>query len=251
VEDPQLSEFNQLISKYSPYLGEIRKRILYSLIIFVAGAVLGFTFYDKIIKFLIDLLSLKGVNIVFTSPFQFINLAISCGVATGLVLAFPLLVYQVLSFLKPALKRDEFRVVLGFLPVCLLLFLGGFGLGFLIMKWQIEIFLEKSVELGIGNILDISHLISTVLLVSVLMGIAFQFPVVIFLATYIGFVKPKQISKYRLWVYLGSIVFAILLPPDSILADFFLSLPLIILFELTLITIRVFGRKERVKTALA
>lgn len=195
----------------------------------------GFFFYEKIIKFLIDLLSLQGINIVFTSPFQFINLSISCGVATGLVVAFPFLVTQVLSFLRPALRKKEFRVVTRFLPFCLILFLIGFTFGALIMKWQIEIFLTRSVALGIGNVLDISRLLSIVLLTSALMGVGFQFPLVLLLLIKLGVIDRRQLAKKRAWVYLGSFIFALLLPPDSILADILLTLPLVILFELTLI----------------
>ncbi len=112
------------------------------------------------------------------------------------------------------------------------------------MKWQIQIFLEKSVELGIGNVLDVSRLISTVLLVSIFMGAAFQFPVIMVLLLSIGIIKAEYLRKQRLWVYLFSIIFPILLPLDSIFADLLLALPLIILFELTLILNRIFKKRE-------
>ncbi len=238
------SEISLLIEKYSPFLNEIRKRILFTVAVFAIASISGFVFYERIIKFLIDILNLRGLNIVFTSPFQFINLAISCGVASGLVLVFPLIIYQILSFLRPALRIKEFRMVVGFLPFSIILFIFGFLLGALIMKWQIQIFLERTLSLGIGNILDISRLLSTVLLTSILMGIGFQLPIVTFLLLRIGIIKHDQLSKKRLWVYLGSFFFAILLPADSILADIILALPLIILFELTLILNRFSRRKK-------
>ena len=243
---------NELISKYSPFIIEIRKRILLTLAVFAGGMVFGFIFYEKIIKLVIDILSLKGINIVFTSPFQFINLAISCGVATGLVLVFPLLIYQILSFLKPALREKEYRMIVGFLPFSIFLFLSGFSFGVLVMKWQIEIFLARSISLDIGNILDISRLLSTVLLTSMLMGIGFQFPIILLLLLGIGIIKHDQLSKNRQWVYLGSFIFAVLLPPDSILADILLTLPLIILFEITLILNRIFRKNstKRIKEHL-
>src|SRR4029079_8509570 len=118
--------------------------------------------------------------------FQFINLSISCALASGLIFTFPLILYQVLSFLKPALKGREFKMVVGFLPFSIILFVAGFFFGFLIMKWQILIFLSQSVSLGIGNILDITHLLSTVLLTSTLMGIGFQFPIVLLFLLRLG-----------------------------------------------------------------
>lgn len=238
------SELNALKIKYSPFLKEIRKRILITLSVFAAATLFGFVFYEKIIKFLIGILSLEGINIVFTSPFQFINLSISSGIATGLVVVFPLLIYQVLSFLRPALRIKEFKMVAGSLPFSIVLFLSGFLFGFFIMKWQIQIFLARSESLGIGNVLDISRFLNTVLLTSTFMGIGFQFPIILLLLLHIGIIKRNQLSRQRLWIYLGSFVFTILLPADSILADVFLTLPLVILFELTLILNRVFERRK-------
>jgi len=244
IKSFQSPELAAIKEKYLPYLKEVRNRITFTLTVFASATILGFVFYEKIIKFLISVLSLEGINIVFTSPFQFINLAISCGVVTGIVVTLPLFITQVLFFLKPALRIKEFKTLVRFLPFSLILFLLGFTFGALIMKWQIEIFLAQSISLGIGNILDISGLLSTVFLTSALMGIGFQFPLVLLLLMRLGIVKHQQLSKYRPWIYLGSFIFTLFLPPDSILADILLSLPFILLFELTLILNRIFERKK-------
>lgn len=232
-------ELKAVIDKYSPFFIEAKKRLVFTLCVFAAATLAGFFFYEKIIKFLIDILSLRGINIVFTSPFQFINLAFSSGIASGLIVSFPLLVFQILSFLKPALREKEYKMIIRFLPFSLFLFLAGLIFGFLIMKWQIIIFLDRSQALGIGNVLDISRLLTTVLMTSTLMGIGFEFPILLILLLRLGIVKRQQLSKIRLWIYLASFIFAILLPADSILADIVLALPLIILFEVTLILSRV------------
>jgi sec-independent protein translocase protein TatC len=193
---------------------------------------------------MVNFLSLQGVNIVFTSPFQFINLAISSGVASGLVAAFPLIIVQFLSFLKPALRKKEYKMVINLLPFSIFLFLLGFTFGAIIMRWQVQIFLARSVSLGIGNVLDISHLLSVVIMTSAFMGVGFQFPIVLLILMFLGVIKRHHLSKQRPWVYLGSFIFALFLPPDSILADFILTLPLVILFELTLLLNRDFEAKR-------
>jgi sec-independent protein translocase protein TatC len=238
------AELSAALKKYTPFISEVRKRILYTLGAFLLATILGFVFYEQIIKFLIDILSLRGVNVVFTSPFQFINLSISCGLATGLVTVFPLIIFQILSFLRPALKRKEFQTVASFIPLSLFLFLTGFAFGILIMRWQIQIFLSRASSLEIGNILDISRILSTVLLTSVIMGLGFQFPIILYLLMKLGVLQPSHLNKWRKWVYLGSFIFAIMLPLDSVIADILLTLPLILLFELTLILYFIFGSKK-------
>lgn len=229
---PKIAELKE---KFTPFFKEVRKRVVFTLCFFIVATFVGFFLYEGIIKFLVNILSLKGVNIVFTSPFQFINLSISCGLATGLIVVFPIIICQILFFLKPALKHNEYKSIINFLPFSLTLFLIGFVFGGLIMKWQMDIFLARSLSLGIGNVFDISKLLSVVLLTSALMGVGFQFPIIILLLLRLNIVTPKQLSDKRMWIYLGSFIFALCLPPDSILADILLSLPLIILFELTLI----------------
>jgi sec-independent protein translocase protein TatC len=245
-QSSESTELKDLIDQYSPYLTEIRKRLLMVFFVFVLAWFVGFVFYEPIIKALISIFSLEGVNIVFTSPFQFINLAISCGIALGLVVVFPLLLYQLLSFLKPALKVKELRLIMSFLPFSLVLFLVGFGFGVLVMRWQIELFLHQANSLGINNVLDISRLLQTIVLTSVFMGIGFQFPLIILALLRLGVLSPKQLSRQRLWIYLGALLFAILLPIDSILADLIISLPLIILFELTLFLNFFFERRRAI-----
>jgi sec-independent protein translocase protein TatC len=239
------SDLKLQFAKYSHFLNEFRHKLFITFCVFIVSTFLGFTTYEKIIKFLVEILSLSGINIVFTSPFQFINLAISCGVTIGIIVVIPLIIIQILFFLKPALKASEFKALIWFLPFSIILFAMGFLFGFLIMKWQIHIFLDRSVAIGIGNILDISRLLNVVLLTSCLMGLGFQFPVILLLLMRLGFLNHNDLARQRRWVYLGSFLFAILLPPDSILADILLSLPLAILFEFTLILNKILGKSTR------
>jgi sec-independent protein translocase protein TatC len=237
------SQLENIVSKFSPFIKEVRRRIIFIVAVFAIGTIGGFIFNDRIVRFLVEVLSLKGINIVFTSPFQFINLAFATGIATGLTLTFPVVIYQVISFLKPALAKREFRTVMSFLPFSLFLFLVGFISGVLMMKWQVQIFLSRSVALGIGNVLDISHLLTIVMITSALLGIAFQVPIILLTLLRMNIVSAKAVAHQRAWVYLASFIFAILLPPDSVVFDILATFPLIILFEFTLILNKILGKR--------
>lgn len=244
MENIAPTELKVLLDKYSPFIQEVKKRLFRTLIIFALATSVGFVFYKNIIRFLISSLSLQGINLVFTSPFQYINLAISSGVTTGLMIAVPILIFQVVSFLKPALNSREYGMVLKFLPFSIVLFLLGFAFGISVMVWEIQLFAGKALEIGISNILDISRLLSSILLTATFMGAAFEFPVVLLLLMRIGLVKSKQLASKRKWIYLAAFFFAILLPIDSILTDILLSLPLIFLFEFTLLLNWLMDRKS-------
>ena len=242
---PDSDQANDLISKYSPFFNEIKKRFIVTLIVFILALIAGFVFYENIIRMIVNLLRLEGVNIVFTSPFQFLSLAMTSAMLLAIVVVFPLILFQVMSFLKPALKKREFKIILAFLPFSIFLFICGFGFGLLIMRYIIEVFYQKSLELNIGNFLDISSLLSQVLVTSTLMGLAFQFPTLLTILIRFEIINYKFLENYRLWAYIVSLIFASLLPPTDLLSLFLLCLPLVVLFEMTIIINKYVFRMKR------
>ena len=170
---------DDVANRYFPYLMEVRKRLFFVASIFLISTALGFIYYEKIITFSLSIFKLEGINIVFTSPFQFIELSINSGLLVGLIAIFPLMIVQVMAFLKPALKKNEFRLVVSLLPLSIFLFIFGFAYGIFIMRYVLVIFYERSVALSIGNFLDVTRFLSQILVTSALMGLAFQFPVVL------------------------------------------------------------------------
>lgn len=233
---------SDLAGKYLPYLVEIRRRLFFVVGLFVIGTVLGFFYYERVIKLILQIFHFQGVNIVFTSPFQFIELAINSSLLIGLLITLPVIVIQILAFLKPALQKREYRAVVTLIPASLVLFLIGFVYGFLMMRSTLEIFYRQATELGVGNFLDVNHFLSVTMITSMLMGLAFEFPLVLTFALRFRIIHVSQIAKMRVIFYLVSIIFVIFLPPTDLLSDFLLELPLAILFELTLILNRIVFR---------
>jgi len=153
----------------------------------------------------------------------------------GIVAVLPLAIAQFLSFIRLALKPTEYKSIIALLPVSMILFVAGFSFGVLIMKYVVVIFYKKSVELDIGNFIDITLLLSQILSTSVLMGLAFQFPIAMTLMLKLKAITHSALKKKRLVFYGLSLIFAAFLPPTDILSLVLLFLPLAILFELTLL----------------
>lgn len=209
--------------------------MIFIFVVFFIASTLGFIYYEKIIRTVLGIFDLEGVNIVFTSPFQFINLAINSAFLVGTIVVFPMIIWQVLMFARPALKAKEFQLILSLLPLSVMLFIGGIGFGIVIMRYIIILFYEKSLQLNIGNFLDISQLLSQVLVTGLLMGIAFQFPIVLTILLKAKIILYRALVDKRFFAYGISIVFAAILPPTDLLSLVLLTVPLVILFELTLV----------------
>jgi sec-independent protein translocase protein TatC len=228
------SGLQDTINKYYPYLAEIRKRLMFVAAIFIAASVLGFFYFEKVLKFALTYFKLEG-SVGFTSPFQFLELSVNSAVLVGSVVIFPIIIIQLLSFLKPALRNKEFRTVLAFVPFSIILFIIGFAYGIFIMRYVVVMFKEKSVLLALGSFIDVSKFLSQMLSTSALLGLAFQYPIVLSVLMRLKVLKYEVVKKQRLWAYLGSLFFAMILPPTDLYSLVLLTVPLVILFEITLL----------------
>ena len=233
-DDTLPASMEQTLVRYMPYLIEIRKRLLFVCVIFFIAWTVGFLLYQKIIYLVLSLYDLEKVNVTFTSPFQFVNLAIQSGMLIGLSLTFPLLLHQLMTFLKPALHKGEYILLKRLIPLSLVLFIGGFVFGSWIMRLIVALYAKQTLDLEIQNLWDINHFLSQMLFTSLLLGIIFQFPLVITLLVRFGIVKHHVMASQRPVAYAILLVLVVLLPPTDLLSMVLIFLPLAIIYELTL-----------------
>lgn len=236
LTDLKLSpETKEAMRRYMPYLEEAQKRLLFTLAVFILVSLLSGIFYKQILIFILSRFDLTGVNMVLTSPFQVIELAIKTGIYTGIVITLPLLIYNLITFLKPALEPKEFSTITRLLPFSALLFVLGFVFGVWVMNFVIAFFTKTTLEFSIGNIWDINQFFSQILFTGLTMALVFQFPIVITILMRLGLVKKQKFVKNRPIVYVGALIFAALLPPTDVFSLVILTLPLFFLFEIALI----------------
>lgn len=223
------------ITQYMPFLIEIRKRLFFILALFLIASAIGFFYFEPVIKIILKFYDVGGVKIVFTSPFQFINLAVNAGLTFGIIITFPLIIYQIVSFLKPALKQKEFKSIVYAIPVSFILFVSGFSFGTWLMRFVFEVLSNQARQLQIQNLWDIEVFISNIFMTSLWLAIIFQFPVVITPLIRLNVIKYKSLVSSRPMIYLALLIFTLSLPPTDILTDFLIFFPLAFLFEITLL----------------
>lgn len=230
-----LSTVDTAVKKYLPYLKEIQKKLITLLIIILVSGIGGFIYYQKILTFFLKLFNLKGITIVLSSPYQFIDLAVNTGIATGVVISFPILLYYLLGFLKPALAPKEFKLISRLVPIALVLFVIGFGFGAWVMQFVINLYSQTALDFNVSNIWDISRFFSQTIIMGVCLGLLFELPIIITLLIELKVVKKQVISKNRRFVYAGIVVLAALLPPNDVISLSILTVVPLFLFELALL----------------
>jgi sec-independent protein translocase protein TatC len=220
---------------YNPYFLEIISKLKSVLVVFLIAAVLGFIFYQKILFFFMGLFHLEGINLVLTSPYQFLDLSIQTAIVTGVTVASPLFFYQLVKFIKPALRPKEYALIIRLLPLAGLLFVLGFAFGVWVIQFLVTLFTETSSQLSISNIWDVSNFFSQLLVTGISLALVFQMPIILTILLRLKIISLQAVKSKRRMVYIGIFIVAALLPPTDILSLLLLAIVPLFLFECALL----------------
>lgn len=229
------------LAEYGFFLEDIKKRLVFLVKTFALLFLTGFLATGFIIKTAISLLSFDNVSIVVSSPFQMVDIAMSTGVFMASVVTAPIAVYHLYSFLSPGLRKKERKLFILLIPVALLLFFTGFAYGFMVLYVGISLIAEVNVKLGVVNYWDIGKFISDIVVTSSLLGLIFQFPIVITFLAKIGMLRSQSLRKKRRLAYFIIFVFVSLLPPTDGLSLILMALPMLAIYEITILVNRKSG----------
>lgn len=230
-----MEKFKVFIAKFTPYLEDIRRRLYTTAVVFAVFFIAGFLSTGKILKYILSFFHIKDVVIATTSPFQFADLSIDIGLFLAFAVACPVLIYNVFVFLRPAMTGKEKGFFIFLVPLAAFLFLLGFMYGFLLMYYALIILAQVNVVVGIQNIWDVGMFLTQIVLTSTLLGVLFQFPIVLTLVIRSGLLDVSFLKEKRRVAIAIIFVFTALLPPTDGLSLIAMALPLIFLYEFTIL----------------
>ena len=172
-------------------------------------------------------------------------MSLTASFVIGLIAAFPYVVWEFWSFIRPGLETKERKFSKGAVFAISFLFLLGVLFGYYFLVPMTVWFLATySISDMIVNEFDITSYVSTVVLLVLGSGLLFQLPVVIFFLSKIGIVTPQFLRKYRKHsVVVILIIAAIVTPPDP-LSQIMITIPLYILFEISVIISAIVARQK-------
>lgn len=217
------------------YLEDVRKRLIGAVIIFIITFIAGFSYSGPIVRYLLSKIDLEQVAMVVTSPFQFLNLASDIGILVGLLFTLPYLFIQFFLFIRPALSKEEFLSLLLLIPATLFLFCLGTLYGFAALYYGLQLIADLNTSFGLQNLWDIGLFIAEIMITSLLLGACFEFPIIIYLAGKAGFLSRQALMRRRRMAYAAIIIFVALLPPTDGISLLIMTLPLVVLYEASLL----------------
>jgi sec-independent protein translocase protein TatC len=238
------------------HLEELRWRLLWSGLAVVVTTIVSFwlvTHFD-VLGILTEPIEpfLSGAKLKYLSPTDPFFITLKLAILVGLVLASPIVVYQIWAFLAPALRPSERRAIIPSLYLGVVLFAAGVAMAYYIalpvtlqftMGFQTES-LEQAIVIG--------EYMSVVTRMLLAFGIVFEMPVVILILAVLGLVTPEFLASKRRHAIVGITALAALITPgDVITITILMMLPLVLLYEFSIVMARLVTRRRQAAAVTA
>lgn len=228
------------------HLEELRWRIIYSLIGIVVGTIVSWIFIDFFIEQILLLPAKQaGLKLQNLKPFGQLFIYFQVAIIIGLILSFPNFVYQLWKFIAPALKQKEKKYIKWIVIFTTFCFLSGVVFAYFVM---LPLTLKFAAQFGsptIENNFSIDEYFSIILSVILGAGLVFELPMLSFFLSSIGLLTPKLMRKYRRHSIVAIMIFAAILTPGTDpVSQLLLAIPLVILYEISILVSKIFQRKS-------
>jgi len=243
-------------STFIEHFTELRSRLIKSTICLFVFFVISYTFADHIYSFLVqpyaEAVKDDGLDrrLIFTALHETFVTYLKLSFFTATFIGSPFILIQVWKFIAPGLYKHEKKALLPYLIATPTLFLlGGMLVYYLIMPLAIKFFLSFESPSTVSSLpiqleAKVNEYLSLVTRLIFAFGLSFQLPVLLSLLAQVGFVDSEYLKKRRKYVIV--IIFsvaALLTPPDPI-TQIGLAIPLLILFELSILSVKLIEKKK-------
>ena len=226
------------------HLGELRTRIMRSLFWLLGGTVIALFRAEQITDYLARPVTKLGYKLVFTAPAEAFWVQMKVALIVGVFLASPGILWQVWAFIAPGLHEHEKKYAVPFVIIGSLMFIAGGAFSLLVVTPYAIAFLLSYARETLQPMITLENHIDFLLKFTLAFGAVFELPLAITLLARMGIVTAKMLSRNRKYAILGAFIAgAVLTPTPDAFNQTLMAGPLIILYEVGIISARLFGRK--------
>jgi sec-independent protein translocase protein TatC len=237
------------------HLEELRRRIVIAFFAILGGAVVGWFLYPYVLELLRDpfcqylrdnpeVRPPAGCDLVFNSPVDAFLTKLKMVGFLGLIVALPVVLYQLWAFIVPGLTSREKRWSIPFIVTSTLLFIAGAAFAIWTLPRALEFLLGFGGE-AIVPLITFDRYIGFVTLVTLAFGVSFLFPVILVFLEAVGVLSWQSLASWRRWAILGISVFAaVITPSGDPYTMFAMMIPMYVFYEASIIIGRIMKRSR-------
>ncbi|PLY02461.1 MAG: twin-arginine translocase subunit TatC [Desulfuromonas sp.] len=233
------------------HLGELRKRLMIAAGTWVVAFLACYSFAERIFEYIAQPVRQalpEGSSLVFINATEPFFTILKVGALAGLVIAFPVIVWQIWCFVAPGLYAHEKKFAIPFVFFSTLCFGAGTYFGFTIVFPMIFSFLV-TYGTGVGGVnamLSMGAYLTLAMRLLIAFGLVFELPIVIFFLARMGIVDHHWLRRNRKFALLVAFVVGAVLTPPDVFSQASIALPFVILYEVGIIVARLFGKPRPV-----
>jgi sec-independent protein translocase protein TatC len=241
---------NEAKQPFMSHLEELRKRLVTCAISVGIGFVIAYFFAEELFQILV--LPLKqnmkeGQQLIFTNLPEMFFAYLKTALVTGILASAPIIFYQLYKFVAPGLYKHERSLVVPFVVSSTLLFVGGSLFGyFIVFPFGFRFFLGFANE-SIQALPSVKEYFSFAVKLLFAFGLVFELPVVAFFLGRMGVLTPELMRKKQKYAILLTFALGAILTPPDIVTQCMMAGPLIILYEISILVVRMARRKKEEK----
>lgn len=195
------------------HLSELRKRIAISIVAVLLGSAVGFFFADVIIKLLLT--PLPNGEVVFLTLSGGFMVYLRVAVIVGILIASPVILYQLWAFVAPGLMPEERKAALPWIPMTVVFFLLGCVVAWITLPYAVGFLLSFEIPGALIALPSAEAYFGFVTFMFLIFGLVMQFPIVLVFLDRIGVLNVDQLKTMRRYVLLGVVIFAVVITPGG------------------------------------
>ena len=223
------------------HLDELRFRLIPAIVALFIFFFIGLLFSAPILSKVNNDLLTANVNLISVTPLEFIYTKIKVAFLFSVFITIPIIIYHALMFTKPALTKKEKKAIMLILPSFTLLFLIGASFAYFIFL-KVAIYFLAKLSTGIAlNMWSINKFITFVFVTCISFGLVFQLPLFLLVLNKLNIVSIKTLRTKRKYVYVMAFLTAALITPPDVITQVLIAIPLILLYEVSVLIVRVFN----------
>ncbi len=231
----------------SEHLGELRRRLVVCVVAFVVAAVVAYVFYPHILlaferPYCATLPRGSSCALYVTGPLEAFGIRLNVTAYGGLVLASPVLLFQLWRFVTPGLRANEKRYAVPFTVATVALFCFGAFVAWLTFPHALG-FLHAVGGPGIKDIFSPSKYLTLIMALMAIFGLTFEFPVVLIALELAGVLTPARLRKWRRpAIVIMVLVAAVVTPSSDPFSMLALAVPMLVFYEVSIVIGKLLGK---------